>query len=241
MSDYFRLRAFRFLVPHKETLAESTGVKTMGMTIRAILAAAIVVGMYVGRQLLDGWHVPLTGSSAEQDIHDLPWQLGEWKGAPWEADSDSSPQVKDAEDVENRQYSHPSAGPVNAHVTTTKLSGTWRLPHVPRKCHGSSGYEIKNRHILEIECPDGTTIEAEIMTCERERQRIYVLHWYQVGEWIVHDQPQMRKLAWEMRGKEAWPPVLKVMLTTAAPDEEHAVKQFQSLAGPLAEWAHGFH
>ena len=68
-----------------------------------------------------------------------------------------------------------------------------------------------------------------------------MLYWYQVGDQIVLDGPQMHQLAWTMRGKEAWPPVLKLMLTTAAPDKHQAIRQLKSVAELLVvEWSSQF-
>ena len=140
----------------------------------------------------------------------------------------------------NRLYTNPGGNTVALHATVTVFTNDWHLPHPPPRCYTGSGHSIIKTKTLEIARPDGTTIPVDLMTTELAGKRSYVLYWYQVGDQIVLDGPQLRQLAWTMRGKQAWPPVLKLMLTTAALDKHQAIRQLVNIAEPLAEWTAGF-
>ena len=206
----------------------------MSMTIRALVAAAIVAGIFAGARMLDGGGIPTTSTPPQQDLDDLPRQLGDWQG---EDLPDMDVELSHTVSVLNRQYTNSAGKTVTLHATVSVFSSSWRLPHVPLKCYKSGGHTILATKIVEIELPDGQEIPAKLMTVELEGRRSYVFYWYHVGDRIVHDQREMQYAAWTMRGKDAWPPVLKLMLTNAAPDEYQAIYQFESIAGPLAEWA----
>ncbi len=81
----------------------------MGMTIRAILAAAIVVGMYVGHRLLDGGGIPTTGTAPQVELEDLPRQLGDWNGEDQEMDPELF-EATGADVAVNRLYTNPDGG-----------------------------------------------------------------------------------------------------------------------------------
>ena len=209
----------------------------MSMTIRALVAAAIVAGILAGARMLDGGGIPTTGTYPQQDLEDLPRQLGDWQGEDLlDMDSELSHTVS----VLNRQYTNSAGKTVNLHATVSVFSGSWKLPHPPLSCYPSGGHTILATKMVKIGIPDGQEISALLMTVERERRRSYVFYWYHVGDRIVHDQREMQYAAWTMRGKDAWPPVLKIMLTNAEPDEDQAIRQFMSIAGPLAEWSGEF-
>jgi hypothetical protein len=129
---------------------------------------------------------------------------------------------------------------VNLHATVAVFTNGWTLPHPPPRCYTGNGYTILETKTLDVERPDGTTIPVVLMTVELAGKRSYVLYWYQVGERIIHDGEEMRRLSWTMRGKDAWPPMVKVMLTTAAPEEYEAVARLESIAALLAEWTRDF-
>ena len=204
----------------------------MGITIRSLVAAAIVAGIYVGGRLLDGWGIPTTGTYPQQALDDLPRQLGEWQGEDQEMDPQLF-EVTGATFAVNRLYTNPAGETMMLHATVKVFTNDVNLPHPPPRCYTGSGHSISEMKILDIDLPDGTTIPAQLMTAELGRRRTYVLYWYKVGDDIVHDGPEMRRVTWKMRGKEAWPPVLKVMLSHSARDEHEAVSQLKSIAEPL--------
>ena len=211
----------------------------MGMTIRSLVAAAIVAGIFVGARMLDGGGIPTVGTSPEQVLEDLPQQLGDWQGEDREMDPELFKATGAASAV-NRLYTNPAGETVNLHAIVVVFTRGWNLPHPPPRCYTGNGHTILETRILEIGPPGGATIPAQLMTVELAGRRSYVLYWYHVGDRVVHDGGQMRQLSWTMRGQEAWPPVLKLMLTNAALDESQAVRQLESIAEPLAEWSRQF-
>jgi uncharacterized protein DUF3485 len=222
-----------------ECWVEKNGTKKMSMTIRYLVAAAIVAGIYAGVRMLDGGGIPTTGTSPQQNLDDLPRQLGDWQGENQEMDRELF-LATGATFAVNRRYTQSAGGTVNLHATVTVFSRGWNLPHPPPRCYTGTGHTILQTKIVKIGLPGGGEIPAQLMTVELAGKRSYVLYWYQVGDQIIHDGEQMRQLSWTMRGKDAWPPVLKLMLTTTAPEEYQAIKHLESLAEPLAEWAGQF-
>ena len=211
----------------------------MSMTIRTLVAAAIVAGIYAGARFLDGGGIPTRGTPSEQDLDDLPRQLGEWQGEDQELDPELA-RVSFAASVVNRRYANSRGETVNLHATVTVFSTGWKVPHEPLKCYRSAGNKILETETVKIGLPGGGEIPAKLMEVELDGRQSYVLYWFQAGDRIFHDGYQMRRVAWTMRGKDAWPPVLKLMLTNAAPEKHQAIEQFKSIAGPLAEWAGEF-
>ena len=189
--------------------------------------------------MLDGGGIPTKGTAAQQDLNDLPRQLGEWRGEDQEMEPELFEATGAASTV-NRMYTNSAGKAVNLHVTVSFFSNGYNLPHPPPRCYRVNGHTILTTKILEIHSPDGATIPVRLMTAELAGKRSYVLYWYQVGDQIIHDGVQMRRLSWTMRGEDAWPPVLKLMLANAEPDEDQAIRQFMSIAGPLAEWSGEF-
>ena len=87
--------------------AESTGAKRMGMTIRSLVAAAIVAGIYAGSRILDGGGIPTTSTPPLQNIEDLPRQLGDWQSEDYEMDPELFKKTG-AISVVNRLYTNPA-------------------------------------------------------------------------------------------------------------------------------------
>lgn len=189
--------------------------------------------------MLDGGGIPTTGTYPQQDLEDLPRKLGDWQGVDQEMDPELFIATGAAVAV-NRRYTNLVGEAVNLHATVTVFTNGYTLRHLPSQCYTGSGHTILETEIVEIGLPGGGEIPAQLMTVELAGRRSYVLYWYQIGDRIVHHREQMRQLSWSMRGKEAWPPVLKLMLTNAAPEKYRAIEQFESIAGPLAEWAGEF-
>lgn len=208
------------------------------MTVRLLIAAAAVLGIYTGGELLKDRGMPTEPAHLQLDLDQLPRKFNAWSGD----DTPLDPQVFRAIGAEraiNRRYRDGRAE-VDLHCDVFLKYGV-RVLHPPELCYTSNGFAVANTETVEVYADGMRSFPARLLALDRDGLRVYCLYWYQFGDvtfWTGDDQ---RRVVHSIRGKEAWPPMIKVMLQTGANSPDEAVGRLKSLAAQVYSWTSQYH
>ena len=199
------------------------------LAIAAAVVALIFVGVHYSRQkggLYRDVHVP------KESIHSIPMEIGKWKGKDVPIDEKLFRSI-DAHEVFSRNYSSPaSESGITLHCAV--FTTFWRdVPHPPKICYPGSGWTTIKEEDFELYDPDGLPATARLITFEKNGQTIFVLYWFQFGDFIVCDSWQVMNARWEYRNEETWPANVKVMLQISADRPDRARKQLKEFADEI--------
>jgi hypothetical protein len=160
----------------------------------------------------------------------LPMKLGEWTGQ--NAELDEKRFVKtDAAVADNREYIDESGHRLSVHVAyfNDVDAGVW---HDPTNCYRCAGWHLKEESTVHMDgrsSRESNAPEVYLTRWEKEQTpSCLVVHWYYLDGRIFYGRDGLAKARWEMRGRESWPPLVKVLLhvngTTQA--DQDSVLQF---------------
>lgn len=209
----------------------------MNTTTRLIIVA-ILVGLLAGSTYVlpnslkpKSIELPTTW-----DLAEMPLQFGSWQGAEVEVD----PKVRDwllldADTVVHRAYGDDRNHVVSLHAALFSDLDAGVL-HSPINCYRGNGWRELGRTRLMLHVSDETSIPVSLTTWEREGERVLVMYWYQLDEHILFNRWDLLWARVDMRGKETWPPLVKVLLQTPAADADKARERIQAIARSAYQW-----
>ena len=200
---------------------------------RLAIAAVVVVVIFAGAwysSYRGGVHRPI--HLPEESISTIPMELGKWKGKDVPMDDKLFRGIA-AHEVVSRSYTNPvfEEG-LTLHCAV--FNSFWRrVPHSPKVCYTASGWTTVKVEEFELDDPDGRPATARLAAFEKDGAAIFVLYWFQFGDYIVCDASELASARWQYRNEETWPPVVKMMLQIPADRPERAKKQLKEFADSL--------
>jgi EpsI family protein len=206
-------------------------------TTRVLIVAALVVVVHAVFLIVRTGGMPTDFTELKGDLGQaIPNELGRWKGESTELDPTLT-EATDAEVVVERLYRDVPGNVINLHVNTMRKFFT-DLRHNPEHCYTSHGYQILERKPTELQIGGQTGPRVMLLTVDENGNRVMVMYWYHFGDEVIREGAELRKARWALRGRKTWPPLIKVMLQTPAPDAEMAearLKDFAEQLYPLTE------
>ena len=146
----------------------------------------------------------------ETSLETMPRQLGSWSwdGKETEVD-DRLFRVIGADEVVSREYTNSVGKKLTVHAAV--FGDYFRgVPHPPTVCYPSSGWVQTERKEVVIEAPGVPPAATQVITYDKEGNRVLVMFWFQLGDQVfVDDQglgrrasgtPQKRHLAGDRQG-----------------------------------------
>lgn len=209
----------------------------MKISVRLLWTAAFIVVIYGATWLGEAAGRPGKVELPNKDLGALPARLGPWLGEDVEVDSKLFAAVGSQAHL-TRVY----RGPAGQEITATIEVFADYVPsrgmdfHPPDVCYVAAGYRIVGEQDFELSSESGRKCTARILAMERERSRIFVLFWYQLGDRYFTEREVMRSMFWSMRGQDSWPVQVKVMMQTSAADFASARQAFREVASPMLTW-----
>ena len=210
----------------------------MTFTIRLWIAAVTIAGTYAVALALGNAGFPTDFAESEFSLAELPTELGKWTGTDVEIEEWVIGQG-DFRQIVNRVYRDSSDSAVRVHTAILRPLMGGKLPHMPEVCYRGNGYVVVDNRNFYAESDPGHGVTARLVTFEGHRQRTYVLYWYQFNDVAVADRQALQEATWAVRGKAAWPPMLKVMLSTEG-SPNGATDRLLNLAKQIARWSKDF-
>ncbi len=213
------------------------------MTLRVYIAAAILLGISLVAYGLKDRGMPTERASLEMNIQEMPRQLGTWTAE----DSPPDPEIFKATGAEmaiDRLYRDKKGNTVSLHSAVFLedfRTGVTGVPHPPEICYPASGYQLAGGETVYLDAESSPSRSARLLTFDKQGQRIYCLFWYQLGGTTYCTGDAQRRLIHTFRGQTTWPPVVKVMLQTAAVDPAEAKSRLTALAALAFDWTRKFH
>ena len=211
----------------------------LGTTTRFLIAAVLVAAIQGGAYLIRRGGTARQVSRPQQDLREIPTQLGPWTGKEVQLDPRTY-QATGSEVLVNRQYRNPAGDTASLHAAMW-LEFSIKLPHRPEICYPASGYEIISENDWQLQVADQSSMPVRLLTVRRDAKQSYVVYWYQLGERIIIGRAPLQRAPWTFRGMKTYPPLIKVMLHVPVSDPDRAQDQLQSIAGPLSAWLREFH
>ena len=203
------------------------------MTVRLFIAAAAVLGIYAGGELFKDRGMPTEPAHLQLDLDQLPRKFNamERRRKTIRSWIRKCFRLSAQEQAINRRYRDGRAE-VDLHCDVFLKYGV-RVLHPPELCYTSNGFAIANSETVEIYADGMRSFPARLLSLDHDGLRVYCLYWYQFGDvtfWTGDDQ---RRVVHSFRGKEAWPPMIKVMLQTSANSPDEALGRLKSLAAQV--------
>ena len=206
------------------------------ISIRVIIAAALIVSTYLGVRVVGHLTQSPPGVLPNWNVQDLPKQLGEWKGEDVKLDKRLF-EAEGAQAVVERQYRNGSGMSVSLHIAIFKdaTTGIW---HTPTNCYVSGGWARKENALLPVCESDEKSDNISLSTWEKSGDKTLVGYWFQLGDLRLYDRWDLGfNVRWQMRGRKTWPALIKVLL--AAPTglkEEENKTQLLKFADLVHQW-----
>ncbi len=212
--------------------------------IRLLVVASFVVVTHFGIIVVRSGAKPMTVPIPERKLESMPMILGEWTGENVKTDERVLDRLAvESVDTASRAYQDASFNTISLHmaVITGYTDASQGIPHHPLHCHKSQGYEnLSGEREKKLTLPDGSTTTVALVTMRKDGRDVMLLYWYHLGNQTVLNQGQLRKAKWKLRGREEWPPLVKVLLTTSAADAKGAEKRLMDFAKLLRTWTDEF-
>jgi EpsI family protein len=213
------------------------------VTVRCLLAAVILLGAYGAVRYVQSHGIPSECAPIQTNLENLPTSLGSWNGKDAPVDQVLFRAVG-ARDLVERLYHGPGGQAVSVQTAAfdvLQLSSLKILPHQPDVCYTSSGWQILSTKFVSLNPAKPSDNAAAILTLGLEGRVVYVLYWYQIEGEAYCTPSQQRQIMLGWRGRAARPPILKVMLQTAAANSDDAEKTLLSLGTEIYKWTRDFH
>ena len=202
---------------------------------RIFAGAAIVVLIYCANRMVEAQLTVPKIQPVQFDVDSIPLTFQQWQGQETELD----PKIfaaTGADSITNRVYRNRSGEVVSAHVAiySDPDAGVY---HSPINCYRGAGWRVTERSTESISRADGSSIPVSLTTWERNGERIVVLYWFEIGEYVIFDRYEMGSVRWKMRNLDSWPQMVKVLLqTSAGRDLPDAKVRIQRFAQCLLDW-----
>lgn len=194
--------------------------------------------------LLAGWGVSAwirAGYSMEEiippprNLHALPQQTDGWSSEDIQPDPRITGFLEAIASVD-RRYRRATGEQVLLHAVWTS---DYVKVHFPEQCYRENGWSQTDSREIAIPLGEDASFPARLLTFERDRQRVHVLYWFQLGDRVFLGRAEHRLLRRELCwGRKQWPPLVKVMLHTSIANPETARKQLTEFADFVGRWTH---
>lgn len=204
------------------------------MFIRCLLLATILsIGHLLVGHVEDGYSFGSVVPPAN-DFDDIPLQFDSWNGIDRPEDQ-RDPRLREflqEREGIDRTYSNTDTGhDVTVHAIWTD---DYIKIHFPEQCYRETGWALIATSNSSIEKPNGETFPAKLLKFHREGSTKYVLYWFQLGDNYFFDRWRHRALRREVCwGEKEWPPLMKFMLETDAPEESTSRAALEQIASHL--------
>jgi EpsI family protein len=211
------------------------------MTVRLLIAAAVVLGIYGGARWLRDRGMPTEPAPLEMTAQDLPTTLGKWKCEDIALDPEMFRAIG-AKMVISRACRDDGGRVVWLHIAVfDQFGGVQGLIHPPEHCYSASGWTLGEPTLVSIDQAGATENVAKLLPVERRGEKSYILYWYQIDGTAYYTGDRQRTLLLASRGRPVRPPVVKVMLQTSVANPAEAEKCLKSFAAEVYQWSRGFH
>lgn len=212
----------------------------MRLHSRLVLMLVLLIASQMCAFVVARVGMPTRSALPSVKLEGFPTHLGDWVCI------ESSPREKHAEvediagavDSIHRLYRHVGKG-----VVVSLYAAAWEmddnldvLPHEPWLCYPGSGHKIQGFDQTSLTPKSGPAISATLMTTSLDNQPAYILYWYELGDRILTDDLQLRRYRWRFRGKDVWPPMVKVMLDIRGTNGQAAREMLKDLGEKTLDW-----
>jgi EpsI family protein len=200
---------------------------------RLAILIALVVAVHCGFILVRAGTQPAQVALPTRSIHELPRTLGTWHGEDAELDSKIFVGTA-AHAAVDRTYTDRLGHSTSVFVALydDPAAGVY---HTPSNCYRQNGWTNISEVRIPLECPGRPTVSVSLSTWESSGQRVQVVCWYEMGEYVLFDRGDWGLLRLKLRGQTTWPPMYKVLLQAQATDSLTSARLLE-LAGTLRAW-----
>ncbi|MGH7139270.1 MAG: exosortase-associated EpsI family protein [Pirellulales bacterium] len=206
----------------------------MSLSNRALFLAVLIALAQLGARSAGSWYTSQPALPPEQNLADLPMELGDWYGVEAPLSKELLEEI-DAASVMNRAYRNKLGETIEAHAAafTDYVIGP---PHFPPSCYHGSGWKQQSVRVVPLERDDGEAMPIAIYLFERDGIEAMVAFAMRAdNETFITDQ-DLRRLQLRVRRKAGRLPLLKkAMLHTIVDTPQRAEQRLLSLARPLFE------
>jgi EpsI family protein len=213
-----------------------TANRSIFAPIRILVIAAIVLAVSLGAKYMNDILKPPEVERPAWTFRDLPRQLGNWQGEDTEMDPTIS-MATGAQIIVDRMYQDVSSHNIKMH-TAFFDDPSVGVYHNPMNCYRANGWKLKNESRERVQIAENKTLEVSFTTWELNNDRVYVVYWYQLGEYSLYGRGDLGfKIRWALRGQPVWPVLMKVMLQIPVPSETDESKEVVlDFAKQVAAW-----
>ena len=206
-------------------------------TLFAKTATALVLVFLLG---VGAWYSTMKGGAYREirlpdtSISTIPIKLGNWAGEDIDVDEKLFRAVA-AHEIVSRSYTNLTSGrALTLHGAV--FDEFWRtVPHSPLRCYRDSGWTTLDSEDFELNAADGTQAIARLAHFEKNNVKTFVLFWFQFGDDVICNTPQLNDVRSKYRNDDTWPPTIKMMIQTSADKPDQAKKQLKEYADALYE------
>ncbi len=178
------------------------------------------------------------GSAAHDSVPDLnrmPHRFGLWQGK----DTPLSPEILaavGADVVVDRLYHNPEENTQIASHMAVFSDWDTGLRHNPMVLYKATGWKLLTVTHESISSSSMKSIQVSVSEWERGNDRVVVLFWCQLGDYVLFEQSDLNKIRSKLTGKEHPPRLLKVQLQISITRPEGDRDAVMNLAGKIARW-----
>jgi EpsI family protein len=219
-----------------KSMMNSATSRPLIASIRIFIVAAIVGLVWLVAVYMNHF---LTAPEVEKpswNLKDIPTQLGDWQGEKKEMNP-SIFLATGASAIEDRLYQDVSSHSIKMHTAffDDSVIGVY---HNPMNCYRGNGWKLVDEKREKVKLTEDKTLVVSLTTWELERERIYVVYWYQLGEYLLYGRDDLGfQVRWAFGGLPKWPTLCKVLLEIPAPsDAEDTKPLILGFAKELALW-----
>jgi EpsI family protein len=208
----------------------------MTNTATRLFIVALLVALLSGlTYVVPAWLSPKSVEPPARDFAKMPLQFGPWRGEEVQLDPDIFI-ATDATFVVERRYRDDENQIVSLH-TALYDDPDRGVYHSPMNCYQSAGWEKVDDTPLQLQVGEGSSIRVSLTTWKLKGERVLVMYWYQLGEYILYDRYDLGSVRWRMAGQKTWPTLVKVLLQTPATNPENEAKdRIESFAKYVYQW-----
>jgi EpsI family protein len=217
-------------------LFKGKGIMRGNISIRVIVAAAVIVSTYLGVRVMLKLRETPPVVLPNWKVQDLPKQLGEWKGEDAKLDKRLF-EAEGAQSVVERQYHNDSGMVVSLHLAIfdNPTEGIW---HNPISCYDTNGWVPVEITRVPISETAENSDKIALSSWEKSGDKTIVGYWYQLGEHRLYGRWDLGfNVRWQMRGRKTWPALIKILLSTGTGAKPEDTKiQMLKFADLVHQW-----
>jgi len=217
-------------------ILDTVALSLQDATAKRLFAVALVVALIpVGTYFVRAGMKPSEVRFPDHDLRLLPMQLGPWKGEERQLDPDIFT-ATGAKYIVERSYEDNTGRSMSLHIAVFGDPDEG-IYHRPYNCYRGHGYTLVSEQDVPLQVPTRENMMAHVMTWEKERRKVVVAYWYQLGDHLLFDRNDMTRVRFAMMGQHTWPALIKVMIETPATAEaEETERQLQDFAARVCQW-----